>query len=64
MVVKCETCCWQFDDEFRSYVCPHYTFPANDGNNIFKHHRDSTLVCPHDIRGGVDCSICDPEMDT
>ncbi len=43
MIVRCEECKKYFEDEFRSYVCPHYTFAANDGNNNFAHHPESYL---------------------
>lgn len=61
MTRKCESCNWTYDDEFRSTICPHDTFAANDGNNNFAHHPDSVLICPHEIRDGVDCTICDTD---
>jgi hypothetical protein len=36
-------CGRKFDDEFRTTVCPHKTFAANDGHNNFAHHPDSYL---------------------
>lgn len=50
MVVHCDQCCWYFDDEFRSTLCPHKTFPANDGTNRFYHHPRAylkTIPPPH-----------------
>lgn len=49
MIVKCLDCNAYFDDEFRSYVCPHDTFAANDGNNNFAYHDDSYLSRPCSI---------------
>lgn len=43
MIVKCETCLREFEDVYRSYVCPHDPFPANDGNNNFEMHHDAYL---------------------
>lgn len=43
MIVKCEMCPMYFDDEFRTTVCPHSAFPANDGRNNFKVYEDSYL---------------------
>jgi hypothetical protein len=43
MITKCKKCKKYFEDEFRSYICPHDAFPANDGNNNFKVHNDSYL---------------------
>ena len=44
MIVRCEVGCrFYFDDEFRSTLCPHDTFPANDGHNQFAHHPESYL---------------------
>ncbi len=31
------------DDEFRTTVCPHEAFAANDGKNNFKVHNDAYL---------------------
>lgn len=44
MVVKCERCHRFFDDEYRSTLCPHDAFPANDGRNNFAVHNDSYLA--------------------
>lgn len=38
MIVQCKTCNSYFDDEFRSTICPHSTFAANDGLNNFAHY--------------------------
>ena len=46
MIVACQTCRSTFDDEFRSTLCPHGTFPANDGRNGFAHHPESHLQGP------------------
>ena len=43
MIVKCDTCKMYFDDEFRTCVCPHPAFPANDGHNNFEVHNDAWL---------------------
>lgn len=43
MIVQCSTCAMYFDDAFRLTICPHDTFAANDGNNIFTHYPDSYL---------------------
>lgn len=43
MIVICVKCMMSFDDEFRTTVCPHGTFAANDGRNNFKHHPESHL---------------------
>jgi len=49
----CPQCDTRYDDEFRSTICPHETFAANDGHNNFAHHPESYLKhepvsCPHD----------------
>lgn len=41
MKVYCAKCDTNYDDEFRSTVCPHMTFPANDGSNAFRHEMES-----------------------
>lgn len=47
MIVQCQTCSRSFDDEFRSTICPHDTFLANDGQNNFAHYPDSYITnCP------------------
>jgi hypothetical protein len=43
MIVQCFVCQRKFDDEFRTTICPHETFPANDGENNFEHHPESHL---------------------
>lgn len=43
MIVKCSECRRTFDDTYRSTLCPHETFPANDGANNFVHHPESHL---------------------
>ena len=43
MIVQCGDCGMWFEDVFRSTVCPHEAFPANDGNNNFSRHWDSYL---------------------
>jgi len=43
VIVRCQECARAFDDEFRSTICPHKTFAANDGANNFAHHTDSYL---------------------
>lgn len=43
MIVKCEACSQEFDDEFRSTICPHDTFYANNGRNEFAHHPKAFL---------------------
>lgn len=53
MKTYCSRCDTRFDDEFRSTICPHETFAANDGKNNFAHHPESVLErgdvkCPHD----------------
>ena len=45
MIVECRMpgCMKWFDDEFRSTICPHKAFPANDGSNNFTVHDDAYL---------------------
>ncbi len=43
MIIKCSECGRRFDDEFRTTICPHETFSANDGANNFMHHPESYL---------------------
>lgn len=43
MIVQCPECRKYFEDHSRSYVCPHATFPANDGKNNFTVHNDAYL---------------------
>lgn len=52
MIVTCPTCRRSFDDAYRTTICPHGTFAANDGNNNFAHHLESHLsVKPPDFTG-------------
>lgn len=47
MIVSCQHGCGRrFDDEFRSTLCPHDTFAANDGRNRFAHHPESYISEP------------------
>lgn len=41
MIVKCGECSMFFEDEYRSTICPHETFAANDGCNNFAHHPEA-----------------------
>lgn len=43
MIVQCEKCKKYLDDEFRTTVCPHEAFRANDGANRFAYHHESYL---------------------
>jgi hypothetical protein len=44
MIVDCVYGCGaRFDDEFRTTICPHETFAANDGRNNFRHHHGAYL---------------------
>lgn len=43
MIVKCDKCSSRFEDEYRSTICPHGTFPVNDGNNVFAVHEGAYL---------------------
>lgn len=43
MIVMCEECGKRFDDEYRTTICPHDTFAANDGRNNFAHQPSSFL---------------------
>ncbi len=45
-------CGASFDDEFRTTICPHQTFAANDGHNHFAHHPESLITYP-DNKGHV-----------
>lgn len=45
-----------FDDEYRTTICPHETFAANDGANNFAHHPESHLAPADELqrwRGAV-----------
>jgi hypothetical protein len=46
MIVTCTKCGAGFDDAYRWTVCPHETFPANDGSNNFRHHPEAYLGTP------------------
>jgi len=47
MIITCPHGCGaRFDDEYRTTVCPHGTFAANDGRNNFAHHPESFLESP------------------
>lgn len=43
MIVQCALCRMYFEDVYRTTICPHDTFLANDGFNNFAHHPDSVL---------------------
>ena len=43
MIVACQTCGLRFEDYYRSTLCPHDAFAANDGNNVFSIHDDAYL---------------------
>lgn len=46
MIVQCarkDGCGRFFDDEFRTTICLHEAFPANDGKNNFTTHDDAYL---------------------
>ena len=49
MIVRCSACLLKFDDEFRSTVCSHEPFPANDGTNNFVIHYEAVLIPPRTI---------------
>jgi hypothetical protein len=44
MIVRCDKCGKYLDDEYRSTLCPHDAFPANDGTNNFRVHDDAYLA--------------------
>ena len=46
MITLCGNCGYTFDDEYRTTICPHETFAANDGRNNFAHHPGSVLRKP------------------
>lgn len=58
MIRQCETCMKFYDDEFRGTLCPHATFPANNGHNEFAKVEESYLGeamaprCQHEIADG------------
>lgn len=43
MIVICKDCDARYDDQYRTTICPHDTFAANDGQNHFAHHPESEL---------------------
>ena len=43
MIVDCRICSAKFEDEYRSWVCPHDAFAANDGKNNFTVHDEAYL---------------------
>lgn len=43
MIVQCGKCNLYLDDEFRTTVCPHKAFNANDGANHFRVVEESYL---------------------
>jgi hypothetical protein len=51
MIVLCATCRRRFEDQYRSTVCPHPAFPANDCFNNFTVHNDAFLD-EHPVRRG------------
>ena len=46
MIVECPDCHRTLDDTYRSTLCPHETFAANDGKNNFAHHPEAHLSAP------------------
>ena len=44
MIVKCPNCPKYFDDQFRTTLCPHDTFMANNGQNWFSYYPQSWLA--------------------
>lgn len=67
MIIQCVKCNARFDDEFRTTICPHETFAANDGKNNFSHHPEALLeietkITPHayspDHQAMGDCQVC------
>ena len=47
MIIQCNHCQVYFEDEFRSTLCPHRAFLANDGRNNFSIHEDAYLSFEH-----------------
>lgn len=43
MIVQCQRCKMWFEGCYRSTLCPHRAFPANDGSNNFEVHENSWL---------------------
>lgn len=61
MKVQCERCNVRFDDQFRTTVCPHDCFLANDGKNNFHVHTEAFIDdgrCPCGFTK-ADCSVND-----
>ena len=61
MIVKCEQCSKEFDDEFRSTLCPHETFAANDGRNQFQHHPKAFLSSDPETQRTYQAPLHKPE---
>ncbi len=51
MIVNCALCNKFFEDEYRSVLCPHNPFLANDGQNNFAIHPTSYLSDKPPING-------------
>jgi hypothetical protein len=43
VIIECPDCKREFEDIYRSTICPHETFAANDGKNNFAHHAEAYL---------------------
>lgn len=43
MITKCGKCGASYDDQYRYTICPHLTFPANDGYNNFTVYKEAHL---------------------
>ncbi len=41
MIVKCNKCLQEFDDQFRYTLCDHWFIRTNDGHNNFKYNTNS-----------------------
>lgn len=54
----CINCQTSYDDEFRTTICPHQTFAANDGGNAFRHQVKSEG--PKSI--GNPCAKCGEQL--
>jgi hypothetical protein len=53
MIVTCSKCEARFDDEYRTTICPHETFAANDGQNNFAHHPEAYLAAMTTPKAGA-----------
>lgn len=54
------TVCWaEYDDEFRTTLCPHDDFPANDGANNFAYYGDVSGI--RYLKPGDESNV-DPDM--